>query len=344
MCRVTAVEALWKLANGHRVSEALYVATVLRVSDHLADGPRELGWLATQTGCDAPSLYRLLRALATVGVYEELPDRRFGPTPLSEALRHDVSGSVAPWIEHTASPSHRAAWGGLLDSVRTGANAFRTVHGMSAWDYRVAHPEANSVFDAAMTSISQTAAQAVLDVYDFDGLATIADVGGGRGALIGAILARYPAARGVLAEQVHVLAGAPDVLRDLGVLDRCELVPVDFFASVPAGADAYVLKSVIHDWADPEAVAILRNVRRAMTPTAVVLLVERVIGDRNEGMLAAFSDLNMLVGPGGRERTEAEFDTVFAAAGLRRSRSLATPSGFNVIEAVVDAGAAAPTA
>jgi O-methyltransferase domain/Dimerisation domain len=334
MCRMTAVEDLWTLANGYRVSEALYVAVVLGVSDHLAAQPRELDWLAEQTGSDAGSLYRLLRALATLGVYEELPDRRFGPTPMSDALRRDAPDSVAPWIEHTCSPSHRAAWSGLLGSIRTGDNAFRTVHGMSAWDFRAAHPEASSVFDAAMTSISQTAAHAVLEVYDFGGFATIADIGGGRGALLGAILARHPAARGVLGDQAHVIAGAPDVLTELGVLDRCEIVPVDFFASVPTGADVYVLKSIIHDWADPEAIAILRNVRSAMTPAAMVLLVERVIGEPNGAMLPAFSDLNMLVGPGGRERTDAEFDEIFAAAGLRRTRTVPTPSGFSVVEAV----------
>ena len=340
---MTAVEELWKLANGYRVSQALYVASVLRVSDHLAERPRDVDWLAVQTECDAGSLYRLLRALATVGVYEELPDRHFGLTALGEALRTDVPASVAPWVEHTTSSTHLAAWGGLLGSIRTGENAFRTVHGMSAWDYRASRPEENAVFDAAMTSISQTAARAVLEGYDFGGFGTVIDVGGGRGALLGAILARYPDMRGVLADQAHVVKGAPDVLRALGVHNRCEVVAIDFFASVPEGGDAYVLKSVVHDWEDPEAVTILRNVRRAMAAGAVVLLVERLVGEPNDGLLAAFSDLNMLVGPGGRERTEAEFDAVFEAAGLRRSRTVRTPSGFNVIEAVAAAGTGAPT-
>jgi hypothetical protein len=346
--RVTAIVDLWGLTNGYRVTEAIHVAAVLRLADHLAGGPREVDWLAEQSACDAASLYRLLRALATVGVYEELPDRRFGLTPLGEALRHDVAGSVAPWVEHTASASHRAAWGGLLGSIRTGENAFTTIHGQSAWDYRAARPEDSAVFDAAMTSISQTVSAGVLEAYDFRGLATIIDVGGGRGALLGAILARYPDAHGVLGDQPHVIAGAPEVLGALGVLDRCDVVAVDFMDSVPGGGDAYLLKSIIHDWEDPEAVTILRSVRRAMAPAAVVLLVERLIAEPNGdpdgmGMLAAFSDLNMLVGPGGRERTEDEFDAILAAAGLRRSRTLRTTTGFAVIESVADSGGEGPT-
>lgn len=341
MTRMTAVEDLWKLANGYRVTQAVHVAVVLRLSDHLADGPREPSWLADQAQCDPPSLHRLLHALATVGVYEELPDGRFGLTPVGETLRRDVPVSMAPWVEHMAgNSSHHAAWGGLLGSIRTGENAFRTVHGVSAWDYRAAHPEDNSAFDAAMTSVSAMVAGQVLDVYDFGGFATIVDVAGGRGALLGAILARYPDSRGVLADQPHVIAGATDVLRALGVQDRCEVVAVDFFQGVPDGGDAYVLKSIVHDWEDPEAIAILRNVRRAMGPRSVVLIVERLLGEPGDlGVLAAFSDLNMLVGPGGRERTEAEFDVLLAAAGLRRSRTVPTPSGFVVLEAVIDAGA-----
>jgi hypothetical protein len=348
MSRMTAVEDLWKLSQGYRVTQTIYVAAVLGISDHLADGPRDVGWIAEQCDCDPASLYRLLRALATVGVYEELPGRQFGLTPLGEALRHGVPGSLAPWVQFMASGSHLAAWGGLLGSIRTGENAFKTIHGESAWDYRATRPEDNAMFDAGMTSISQNVSAGVLDAYDFGGLATIIDVGGGRGALLGAILARYPEARGVLGDQPHVIAGAPDVLDGIGVRDRCEVVAVDFFDSVPDGGDAYVLKSIIHDWEDPEAVAILRSVRRAMAPGSVVLLVERLIGAPNgdpEGlaMMAAFSDLNMLVGPGGRERTEAEFDAIFAAAGLRRTRTFGTPSGFAVIEAVADSEAGPPT-
>jgi hypothetical protein len=343
--RMTAMEDLWKLANGYRVTQAIYVAVVLRISDHLAAGPRELNWLAEQAQCDPPSLYRLLRALATVGVYDELPDGRFGLTSVGETLRHDTPMSMAAWVEHMAgSSSHQAAWCGLLGSIRTGDNAFKTVHGVSAWDYRAAHPEDNSAFDAAMTSISQVVADQVLDLYDFGGFATIVDVAGGRGALLGAILARYPDSHGVLADQPHVIGGAPEVLRALGVLDRCEVVAVDFFQGVPAGGDAYVLKSIVHDWEDPESIAILRNVRRSMGPTSVLLIVERLLGESgDQGTLAAFSDLNMLVGPGGRERTEAEFDALLAAADLRRSRTVPTPTGFAVIEAVVDAGAEGST-
>jgi O-methyltransferase domain/Dimerisation domain len=344
MTHMTAVADLWKLAQGYRVTQAIYVAAALGLSDQLADGPRELSCLADQTHTDPPSLYRLLRALATVGVYEELPDRHFGLTALGEALRSDVPDSMAPLAKHLGSGHHQAAWGGLLESIRTGTNAFTNVHGMSVWDYQAARPDDNAVFNAAMTSISQRVAGGVLEAYDFARFGTVVDVAGGRGALLGAILARYPHLRGVLADQAHVIDGAPAVLTSLGVQDRCELVVADFFVSVPDGGDAYLLKSIVHDWEDPETVAILRTVRRAMSPTAVVLLIERLLGEPDDlGFAAAFSDLNMLVGPGGRERTEAEFEEVLSAAGLRRSRTVRTPTGFAVLEAVVDEGAGEPS-
>lgn len=197
------------------------------------------------------------------------------------------------------------------------------------------------MFDAAMTSISQWVGEEVLEAYDFGGFGTVIDVGGGRGALLGAILARHPEARGVLADQAHVIAGAPEVLRGLGVSDRCDVVALDFFDSVPAGGDAYLMKSILHDWADAETLAILRSVRRAMSPGARVLVVERLIDEPNQGTAVAFSDLNMLVGPGGQERTEAEFDALFEVAELRRTRTVPTPGGFAVIEAVIDSGVAA---
>ena len=206
---MTAVEDLWKLAQGDRVTQAIYVAAVLGISDHLADGPRDVGWIAEQSDSDPASLYRLLRALATVGVYEELPGRQFGLTPMGEALRHGIPGSVAPWVEQMASGSHRAAWGGLLGSIRTGKTPSRPSTASPPGTTGAARPEANAVFDAAMTSISQIVSAGVLDAYDFGGLATIIDVGGGRGALLGAVLARYPEARGVLGDQPHVIAGDP---------------------------------------------------------------------------------------------------------------------------------------
>jgi hypothetical protein len=322
-----------RLVNGFQVSEAIRVAVVLRVSELLADGPRDLAELAEATECHPDSLYRLLRALASIGVYEELRDRRFRSTPLGEVLESDRPDSLAPWAEHTARPYVRQAWTGLLGSVRTGENAFTSVHGQSVWEYRAKHPDEGALFDAGMVSFAATAAQLVLDAYDFAGFATVVDVGGGHGGLLTAILNRNPAQRGVLFDQEHVVAGAPELLRARGVEDRCRVVAGSFFDTVPAGGDAYVLKSVVHDWEDAEALTILRNCRRAMNEEALLLLVERNLGEANQSPAVKFSDINMLVAPGGRERTEEEYDALLSESGFRRTRTVPTADDVMVIEA-----------
>jgi hypothetical protein len=332
---VEAPQEMRRLVNGYQVSEAIRVAAALRVSDLLADGPRDLADLADASGCHSDAMYRLLRALASIGVYEELPDRRFGTTPLGETLESGRSESLAPWAEHTSRPYVREAWAGLLDSVRTGENAFARVHGQSVWEYRAEHPEEGALFDAGMVSFAATAARQVLDAYDFAEFATVVDVGGGHGGLLAAILDRNPAQRGVLFDQSHVLAGASALLRARGVDDRCQLVAGSFFDSVPSGGDGYVLKSIVHDWEDAEALTILRNCRGAMNGSALLLLVERDLGEANQSPAVKFSDLNMFVSPGGRERTEEEYDALLSASGFRRTRTVPTAGDVMVIEAAL---------
>ena len=322
-----------RLVNGFQVSEAIRVAVVLRLSDLLADGPRDLAELAEATGCHSGSLYRLLRALSSIGVYEELPDRSFRSTPLGEALESDRPESLAPWAEHGGRAYVRQAWAGLLDSVRTGENAFARVHGQSVWEYRAAHPDDGALFDAGMVAFAATAARLVLDAYDFAGFATVVDVGGGHGGLLAAILSRNPSQRGVLFDQPHVVAGASELLGARGVEDRCQVIAGSFFDTVPSGGDAYVLKSIVHDWEDAEALTILRNCRGAMNGSALLLLVERDLGNANQSPAVKFSDLNMLVAPGGRERSEAEYDALLAASGFRRTRTVPTADDVMVIEA-----------
>jgi hypothetical protein len=325
---------LRRLITGFRVSQAVHVAAVLGISDLLADGPRSVAELAERTGSHERSLYRLLRALATAGVYEEFDGQRFGSTPLGDALRTDAEESAAGQAGFIGRPAYWQAWSSLLHSVRTGENAFRAVHGRDVWAYRAEHPDEGASFDAAMTSMSRYVAGATLDAYDFGRFGTVVDVGGGRGALLAAILGRWPDAHGVLFDQPHVVAGAPSLLDNAGVAGRCRIVTGSFFDAVPAGGDAYLLKSIIHDWPDAESVAILRNCRQAMAPDATLLLVERVIADRNDGFDAAFSDLNMLVSPGGQERTTAEYAALLAAADLHLTRTVPTASEVTVVEAV----------
>lgn len=328
-----AAARLLGLVNGYQLSEAVRALVALRVPDLLAPGPREVGDLAEASGSDQQTLYRLLRALAAAGVVEELPDRRFALTELSALLRSDPEDSLLAWVENTGTPSLRRAWAGLLDSVVTGRNAFTTVHGTDVWSYRVEHPEEGVVFDAAMTALTRSVVPAVVAAYDLGGRGSLVDVGGGQGALLAAFLVAHPGLRGVLFDQAHALTSAPGLLTATGVEDRCEVVAGDFFDQVPAGGDAYVLKSIIHDWDDVQAAAILTKVREAMEPTSVLMLVERVLGGPNEGLPAKLADLNMLVAPGGLERTEAEFDTLLGSAGFRRTRTVPTAGAFSVLEA-----------
>jgi hypothetical protein len=228
---------------------------------------------------------------------------------------------VAGWAAFVGRPYYWGAWAQLLHSVRTGENAFRSLHGTDVWAYRREHPEEAQIFDHAMTSLTGRLNAAVVEAHDFGRYGTVVDVGGSRGALLAGILQRNPAVRGILFDQPEVVAGAV-------AHDRMEVVGGSFFDAVPAGGDAYVLKSVIHDWEDAEAVAILRACRAAGAP--VVLLVER---DLAADPLAPFSDLNMLVGPGGRERTLDEYGALLRAAGFALSGSVTTPLGTAVISA-----------
>jgi hypothetical protein len=309
--------ALRRLVNGYQVTQAIHVAAKLGLADLLADGPRISDDLAAATGAHPDALYRLLRALAGVGVAREEAGRRFALTDLGACLRADAPDSLAGWAAFVGEPYHWRAWGALEHGVRTGENAFRRVQGADPWTFRARHPELSAGFDRAMADLARQVAAAVLAVYDFGRFGTVVDVGGGNGALLAAILARHPAARGVLFDQPHVVAGAPPLLAAAGVADRCAVVGGSFFEAAPAGGDAYVLKAIHHDWEDAACVRILRVCRRAMADGAALLAVERELGPPNAHPNDKFSDLNMLVGPGGRERTPEEYAALFAATGFR---------------------------
>ncbi len=322
------------LVNGFRVSQAIHVAATLGIPDLLKHGPRSSDDLAVATGTHADTLYRLLRALASVGVFREDADRRFALTPLSECLRSDAPEPVGPWAVHIGEPGLWQAWGCLLDSVHTGENAFRRIHGVNTWEYYARNPEAGAIFDRAMTGHSRRQAGAVLKAYDFERFRCVVDVGGGHGLLLSAILAKHPSIRGVLFDQPHVAVGAEQVLREAGVADRCEVVGGDFFETVPSGGDAYVLKFILHDWEDAQATAILRSCRRAIAPPGTLLVIDSEIAPPNEGATNKFRDLTMLVHPGGRERTREEWVALFATGGFRLVGATQTEAALSVIEGV----------
>jgi hypothetical protein len=321
-----------RLVDGYQVSQALHVVATLGIADLLGDVTRTSDELAAATDAHAPTLYRLLRALASVGVLVELDGRRFQLTPLGERLRSDVPDSIAGWAAFIGRSSHWQAWADLLHSVRTGENAFQHVHGTDVWTYRSTRPEESRLFDRAMTSNSRRSNAALLAAYDFGRFRTIVDVGGGNGAFVAAILAAHTDLEAVLFDQPHVVSAASPLLEEAGVSDRSQVVGGSFFDSVPAGAEAYVLRAVIHDWDDDESIQILNVVRHAMQPDGLVLIVERVIAPPNEGRDGKFSDLNMLVAPGGRERTSDEFTTLLDASGLRLTRII-DAGALSVVEA-----------
>lgn len=320
------------LINGFQITQAIRVASTLRVADHLKDGARSADELASLTQSNADALYRLLRALAAIGIFREDVGRTFALTPMGDCLRTDSATPVGAWAEHVGNPHFWQAWGHLLHSVRTGENAFQNLHGMDVWQYRVKHPEANAIFNRAMTQMSRGGSEALLDSYDFSGFRHVVDVGGGQGALLAAILGNCPQARGTLFDQPQVVGGARSNLQERGVIDRCDIVGGSFFDAVPEGGDAYLMRHIIHDWEDDEAITILKVCRRAMRDPAKLLLVERNVAPPNEVPATKFSDLNMLVAPGGRERTRDEYASLFEKSGFELTRVVPAGTG-NVIEA-----------
>jgi hypothetical protein len=322
-----------RMVDGYQVSQTIHAAATLGIADLLADASRTNDELAAATGTHPPTLYRLLRALAGVEILHELDGQRFELAPLGQALRSDVPDSIAGWAAFIGRPYYWQAWSGLLHSVRTGENAFRHVHGTDVWSYRSSRPDESAVFDRAMTSLARRSNAAVLAAYDFGRFRTVVDVGGGNGALLAAILAAHPDVQGVLFDQPHVVSGAASLPERAGIADRCRTVGGSFFEAVPEGADAYVLRAVIHDWDDEASIRILKVVRHALPHDGRVLIVERVIAPANQGRDAKFSDLNMLVGPGGRERTREEFAALLESSGLRLERVFEAASQC-VIEAV----------
>jgi O-methyltransferase domain/Dimerisation domain len=325
---------LRRLTDGYKVSQAIHVAVTLGIPDLLADGPRTSDNVAEATGTHPRSLYRLLRALASVGVFREEDGRRFALTPLGDGLRSDAPDSLAGWASLIGRPYYWNAWGNLLASIHSGENAFRHVNGESVWEYRARNPEESAIFDAAMRSLTRRLAPALVAAFDFGRFGTVVDVGGGNGTLLAALLAEHQSLRGVLFDQPHVVAGAAAVLEEAGVAGRCRIEAGDFFEAVPSDGDAYVLKFIIHDWEDKEAGAILRTIRTATAPNAALLVIEQPVGAPNEDATVKFGDLNMLVMPGGCERTLDEYASLFAYAGFRIVGE--TPiegGGMRVIEA-----------
>ncbi len=326
--------AVLQVISGFWAARSVYAAAKLGIADLVQDGPKTAADLAAKTGTHAPTLYRLLRALASIGWLVEDNNGRFGPTPLTAGIQSHVSGSLRNLAITELGQEHYPAWEDLLFSLKTGEIAFDHVFGMPNWQYWASHSEHAQIFNDAMSEVTALLEPAVLAVYDFSGFTRIVDVGGGRGTLIASILRARPNARGMVVDLPHVIEMGKRHIEERGLSARCDLVTGDFFESVPQGADAYILKWVLHDWDDEHSTTILKNCRRAMSPKGKLCIIEAVIPAGNQPFLHKFMDLNMLVMTGGRERTEVEYRALFAAAGFTLTRIAPTPMEIAVMEGV----------
>ena len=324
---------LLQLGTGYWISQALYVAARLGLADLLKDGPAGVEELARATGTQPAPLFRLMRVLASVGVFAEEGERRYRLTPLSELLQTGPQ-AMRPMLIHLCEGPSWGAWGELLHSVETGETAFPHANGAEVFPFYAEHTESAEPFNAAMTAYSTVVSEAVTRAYDFSPFHKVVDVGGGHGHLLSSILKSAPQARGVLFDLPAVVEGAQSRVRSEGLEGRCEIVGGDFFESVPEGGDAYVLKTIIHDWDEERALAILRNIHRSMKDDGKLVLVETVIEQGDAPSFSKLSDLHMMVMTGGQERTEAEYATLFERAGFKLTRIVATESLMGVVEGV----------
>jgi SAM-dependent methyltransferase len=321
------LDQLFGLMFGWLATRAIHVAAELGIADLLHDGPKTVDQLASATGAHRQSLYRLLRMLAGSGVFAEDRAGRFELTPAAALLQSGVLRDAARMF----GEADWNAYGNLLHNIKTGEPAFKHVYGVDFFEYISAHPEAQVRFDRGMANSASAENPVVANSYDFGKFRRVVDVGGGRGGLLAEILRAYPSLKGVLYDQPQVVAN-PDYVTAAGVLDRCEVVGGNFFESVPKGADAYVLKRIIHDWNDDTSEGILRRCRDAVVDGGRVIVVDDVVPAGNEFHFSKPSDLLMMVLLDGRERTEADFRVLFGRAGLKLNRIVPTAAVVSIVE------------
>lgn len=322
-----------QIISGFWISRAVYAIAKLGIPDLLKSGPKTAEELAAATKMHAPSLFRLLRALVSVEVLKSAEGGRFAQTPLSETLVTDAPGTLRWFAVSELGQEHYPAWGNLMHSLKTGEIAFDNFFGADIWKYFQQNPDDAAVFNNSMSNVTAATNEAITSLYDFSRFETLVDVGGGHGGLITSVLKANPKLKGVLFDAEEVIQGARPKLEAAGVADRCEAVAGDFFKSVPAGGDAYIMKWIIHDWDDEKATTILRHCRNQISPDGKLILVDCVVPETDEPDFSKFFDLNMLVMTGGKERTAKEFAHLLEVTGFKLLRVIPTELPTSIVEA-----------
>lgn len=325
-------EQLSCILNSAALSRAVSSIAELGVADLIQTGqPQHVEYLASASKTHEPSLYRVLRFLASHGLFQETANRHFDHTPLSTALRTDAPGSFragAQMFHHLF-----AAWDGLHHSIQTGEPGFNKVFGAPIFDYIQAHMELGPVFDAGMSSLNCYETSSMLDAYNFTGINVLADIGGGNGSLLSAVLARYPNMKGILFDLGHVIGRAKDKLKAAGLAERCTVIEGNFFQNIPAGADAYLFRHIIYDWTDAQCTQILGHCRKVIPANGKLLIADCVVPAGNAPCPSKNLDMTMLTFPGGQERTEAQFRSLLKASAFELNSTTPTTTPINVLEA-----------
>ncbi|MEL7241159.1 MAG: methyltransferase [Cyanobacteria bacterium J06573_2] len=327
---------LIRMMTGMWVSQAIYVTAHLGIADLLKDSSKSIAQLAEETETDVSSLYRVIRALASVGIFKEVEPNEFALTKTGEYLRSDVPNSLRSISMMLGDKCSWQSWGEIIQVVKTGKTPFKSLYQVdNIFEYFKNNPESSKIFDDAMTNFTKNAIHtALLDTYDFSGFSKVVDVAGGHGALIASILKINPQIKGVLFDLPNVVSGAYNLLEKEGVANRCEIFSGDFFKSVPSGGDVYILSQIVHDWDDDSCTRFLKNIRNAISENGKLVVIDAVIPSSDEPHFNKWLDLDLLVKfPGGRERTESEFNHIFKAAGFDITKIMSTASTISVIEA-----------
>lgn len=331
--QISPQEAIMQMSGGFVISQCLFAAARLGIADLLKTGPQHCEELARATDTNSDALYRLLRALAGIGIFAETARKCFQLTPLAAFLQQDESGSLRNFILLRAE-LYYDCWGNFMHSLLTGQSAFEYMHGMNLFQYLEQNPAADELFNRAMTEVSALDNAAIVAVVDFSSVEKLVDVGGGQGAFLATLLQHYPSLTGILFDRSQPIEKARHLLKREGILERCELVVGDFFTSVPAGGHTYVLKSILRDWDDQHAIKILQNCHQAMAGAGRLLVMDTVVSPDNASRRSNFFDLAMLVVHSGRSRTTEEYRQLLESARFKLTKITSTASETSVIEAV----------